>query len=169
MKQNVSGTPARRVVGALMCAVAAAAITSQIAVLGAQSAPTTGASAVAPPGVPELQGMWDGGGRARPVNSENYPWTKENFPVLNERAMAYQKVFDEITAPKYDCQPSTSPAIQYDPYIDAGDAVAGPGHLPLREGRSDADRLAGRPKADRSGHLAAGIFGRRVRATTASS
>jgi hypothetical protein len=116
MKKNVSATPVRRTMGAAVCAVAAAAIAAQIAVLGAQSAPTTGTSAVAPPGVPDLQGIWDGGGRARPVNSEHFPWTKENFPVLNERALAYQKVFDEITAPKYDCQPSTSPAIQYDPY-----------------------------------------------------
>ena len=69
-----------------------------------------------PTKIPHLIGIWDGGGRARPVNSENYPWTKENFPVLNERALAYQKVFDEALSPKYDCQPSSSPAIQYDPY-----------------------------------------------------
>lgn len=68
-------------------------------------------------GVPDLAGTWDGGTRARPVNSARVPWGKENFPVLNERALAYQKVFDEALAPKYDCQPSTSPAIQYDPYM----------------------------------------------------
>lgn len=66
--------------------------------------------------IPDLSGVWDGGGRARPVNSETVPWTSENFPVLNERAKAYQEVFEEIIAPKYDCQPASSPAIQYDPY-----------------------------------------------------
>lgn len=67
-------------------------------------------------GVPNLAGTWNGGGGARPVNSETAPWGKENFPVLNERALAFQKIFDEATAPKYDCVPSSSPAIQYDPY-----------------------------------------------------
>jgi hypothetical protein len=72
--------------------------------------------AQAPAAVPDLAGKWDGGGRARRVNSETVPWGKDNFPELNERGLAYQKVFEEIIAPKYDCQPSTSPAIQYDPY-----------------------------------------------------
>jgi hypothetical protein len=68
--------------------------------------------------IPDLAGVWDGGGRARPVNGENVPWTRgKNFPELNERALAYQKVFDEALSPKYDCQPATSPAIQYDPYF----------------------------------------------------
>ncbi|MCB1669725.1 MAG: hypothetical protein R3F41_14485 [Gammaproteobacteria bacterium] len=67
-------------------------------------------------GIPDLDGVWDGGGRARPVNGVNMPWTSENFPVLNERAQAYQQAFEEIMAPKYDCQPASSPAIQYDPY-----------------------------------------------------
>lgn len=66
--------------------------------------------------IPDLTGVWDGGGRARPVNGVNMPWTAENFPVLNERAQAYQEVFEEIISPKYDCQPASSPAIQYDPY-----------------------------------------------------
>jgi hypothetical protein len=66
--------------------------------------------------IPNLAGIWDGGGRVRPVNSETVPWGKDNFPVLNERALAYQKVFDEAIAPKYDCQPATPPAIEYDPY-----------------------------------------------------
>jgi len=66
--------------------------------------------------IPDLAGKWDGGGRARRVNSETVPWGKENFPELNERGLAYQKVFEEIISPKYDCQPSSSPALQYDPY-----------------------------------------------------
>jgi hypothetical protein len=75
------------------------------------------AQAPAAGGVPALAGIWDGGGRARPVNSEVHPWAKDNFPVLNERGLAYQKVFDEALAPKYDCQPATPPAIEYDPYF----------------------------------------------------
>ena len=66
--------------------------------------------------VPDLAGIWDGGFGARPVNGEHVPWGEENFPVLNERALAYQQVWEEIMAPKYDCQPASSPAIQYDPY-----------------------------------------------------
>ncbi len=66
--------------------------------------------------IPDLSGIWDGGFSARPVNGVNMPWTEENFPVLNERALAYQEAFEEIISPKYDCQPASSPAIQYDPY-----------------------------------------------------
>jgi len=66
--------------------------------------------------IPNLTGIWDGGGRARPVNSETVPWGGENYPKLNERALAYQSVWEEIIAPKYDCQPASSPAVQYDPY-----------------------------------------------------
>lgn len=66
--------------------------------------------------IPDLEGVWDGGFSARPVNGVNMPWTEENFPVLNERALAYQEAFEEIISPKYDCQPASSPAIQYDPY-----------------------------------------------------
>jgi len=92
-------------------AACAAAVTAAIGgVLGAQ-APSTPESQI-----PSLEGIWDGTPRARPVNSESVPWGKDNFPVLNERAKAYQKVFDEAIASKYDCQPATSPAIQYDPY-----------------------------------------------------
>ena len=65
---------------------------------------------------PDLTGIWDGGFGARPVNGETVPWGEDNFPVLNERALAYQQVWEEIIAPKYDCQPASSPAIQYDPY-----------------------------------------------------
>jgi hypothetical protein len=67
--------------------------------------------------VPDLNGIWDGTPRARPINGPNQPWTPTNFPVLNERGLAYQQVFDEAIAPKYDCVPSASPALQYDPYF----------------------------------------------------
>ena len=51
------------------------------------------AGAQAPPaasdGPPDLAGIWDGGARARPVNSDNVPWSKgKNFPEVNERALA---------------------------------------------------------------------------------
>jgi hypothetical protein len=65
---------------------------------------------------PDLAGIWNGGGGARPVNSETAPWGKDNFPVLNERGQAFVKIFDEAIAQKYDCVPSSSPALQYDPY-----------------------------------------------------
>ncbi len=71
---------------------------------------------VDPNAPPDLAGIWNGGAGVRPVNSETVPWGKSNFPELNERALAYQKVFDEALSPKYDCVPATSPAIQYDPY-----------------------------------------------------
>lgn len=91
------------VVGMLVISDAAPAVRAQ--------APPAAASAV-----PDLAGVWDGTTRARPINGTTVPWGKDNFPVLNERALAFQKVFDEAIAPKYDCQPSSSPALQYDPY-----------------------------------------------------
>lgn len=66
--------------------------------------------------IPDLAGTWNGGFNARPVNGETVPWGEDNFPKLNARALAYQEVWEEIIAPKYDCQPASSPAIQYDPY-----------------------------------------------------
>ena len=97
----------------------------------------SGVSAQAPAAsrVPDLGGVWDGGGRARPVNSETVPWGKSNFPDLNERARAYQKIFDEALSPKYDCQPSTSPAIQYDPYMM--EVVQWPDRVLLRYEKDD--------------------------------
>ena len=72
----------------------------------------------APVQIPDLVGVWDGGTRARPINGPTMPWVPgENFPVLNERGLAYQQAFDEALAPKYDCLPSSSPALQYDPYM----------------------------------------------------
>ena len=58
----------------------------------ALGASATGAQPAAePPGdVPRLAGVWDGSPRARPINGPDMPWTPDNFPVLNERALAYQ-------------------------------------------------------------------------------
>ena len=93
-----------------------AAIAGLLAIMLVPSDRALDAQAPAAAAIPDLAGKWDGGGRARRVNSETVPWGKENFPELNERGLAYQKVFEEIISPKYDCQPSTSPALQYDPY-----------------------------------------------------
>ncbi len=43
----------------------------------------------AAPEIHDVVGVWDGGGRVRPVNGPNMPWPPDNFPVLNQRALAY--------------------------------------------------------------------------------
>ncbi len=108
-------------VGALACAaLLATTLGSAEQVQAPTPAPVARPAGATPPPIvsrfPDIAGMWNGGTRARPMNSENFPWTKTNFPVLNERGQAYMKAFDEAIAPKYDCVPSSSPAIQYDPY-----------------------------------------------------
>ena len=85
--------------------------------------------------IPDLVGVWDGGGRVRRVNGPNMPWTPDNFPVLNERALAFQEVFDEAIAPKYDCVPATPPALQYDPYFM--EAVQWPDRVLFRYEKDD--------------------------------
>ena len=96
---------------------------------GAQSAPESSGE------MPRLAGVWDGSPRSRPVNGPNMPWTPDNFPVLNERALAYQKVFDEALAQKYDCVPATPPALQYDPYMM--EVVQWPDRVLLRYEKDD--------------------------------
>ena len=115
-------------------------------------------------GIPNLAGTWDGGGRARPVNGENVPWVKgKNYPELNERGLAFVKIFDEALAPKYDCFPSTSPAIQYDPY--SMEVVQWPDRVLLRYEKDDQLRtvwMDGRkPRGQRVQHP--GFLGRQVR------
>ena len=97
----------------LACLAAAAALVA--AAIGGASVEVTAQTALVE--VPDLVGVWNGGGRVRPINGPNMPWTPDNFPVLNERALAFQEVFDEAIAPKYDCVPSAPPALQYDPYF----------------------------------------------------
>ena len=65
--------------------------------------------------IDDLVGVWDGEPRVRRGNGPNMPWTPDDFPGLNERRRAFQQVFDEAIAPEYDCVPSASPALQYDP------------------------------------------------------
>lgn len=111
MRETTSRVLLRRCVRLAACAAVLAFMTGDARLaLNAQSSPTASE-------IPDLVGVWDGGPRARPVNGPNMPWTPDNFPVLNERALAYQKVFDEALAGKYDCLPSTPPALQYDPYM----------------------------------------------------
>ena len=97
----------------LACLAAAVAVLA-VAIGGAPAAVTAQTSVAE---APNFVGMWDGRGSVRRVNGPTMPWTPDNFPVLNERGLAYQAVFDEAIAPKYDCLPSSSPAIQYDPYF----------------------------------------------------
>jgi hypothetical protein len=104
--------------------------------------------------IPNLSGVWDGTGRAHPINSETMPWAKSipvgrllpdgtkadasyvsNYPVLNERALAFQNIFDEPLSPKYDCQPATPPAIEFDPYYM--EVVQWPDRVLLRYEKDD--------------------------------
>ena len=111
MRETISRGPLRR----CFCMAASAALLAVftgggLPELYAQSSSTSSE-------IPDLTGVWDGSTRSRPINGPNMPWTPDNFPVLNERALAYQQVFDEAIAQKYDCVPSTPPALQYDPYM----------------------------------------------------
>ena len=91
-----------------------AAIAAMLAIGPAPAEVTAQSTAIE---IPDLVGVWNGGFSARRVNGPNMPWTPENFPVLNERGLAFQEIFDEAIAPKYDCVPAASPALQYDPYF----------------------------------------------------
>ena len=139
MKSTMSRLARTRHVGMALCAVALVATNGDpVPQLRAQAAQA--AQVTAP--VPNLAGVWDGTGRAHPINSETIPWARtmavgrtlpdgtkadanyvSNFPVLNERGLAFQKIFDEPLSPKYDCQPATPPAIEYDPQDAACAAV----------------------------------------------
>lgn len=104
--------------------------------------------------IPDLSGVWDGMPRAHPINGPTVPWAKtvapgrllpdatraderyvSNFPELNERALAYQKVFDEGLSPKYDCQPATPPALEFDPYYS--EIVQSPDRVLIRYEKDD--------------------------------
>ena len=130
----------KRTMGSLACA---ALLTTTMAGQAQAPGAAGGAPGAKPPApvvsrFPDIAGIWNGNTRARPMNSENFPWTKTNFPVLNERGQAYMKAFDEAIAPKYDCVPSSSPAIQYDPYHMQ--AVQWPDRVVFRYEKDDATR-----------------------------
>jgi len=116
----------------------AAAVAMLVVGISGGSVAATAQTAVAQ--VPDLVGVWDGGFRVRRVNGPNMPWTPDNFPVLNERAIAFQGVFDEAIAPKYDCVPATPPALQYDPYFM--EVVQWPDRVMFRYEKDDQLRTA---------------------------
>ena len=129
MRSTIGRLSARRWVGVIACAVLLMAMNRHsLHVLKAQSAATAAA-------IPDLSGVWDGTRRSHPTNSATIPWARtvpegtilpdgtpagknyvSNFPELNERGLAFQKIFDEPLSPKYDCQPSTPPALEFDPF-----------------------------------------------------
>ncbi len=104
-----------RPVFSLRLAIVAVGATVFALAIGGTPAQVTAQTAT--PEIPDLVGLWDGSPRSRPINGPNMPWTSDNFPVLNERALAYQEVFDEAITGKYDCVPAAPPALQYDPYF----------------------------------------------------
>ena len=120
----------------LVCLAAAVALLA----VGISGGPVGAAAQTAVAEVPDLVGVWDGGFRVRRVNGPNMPWTPDNFPVLNERAIAFQGVFDEAIAPKYDCVPATPPALQYDPYFM--EVVQWPDRVMFRYEKDDQLRTA---------------------------
>ena len=130
MSDTIGRFASTRSVAAVACAaLLAAALGHARPALHAQPAARA-------PATPDLEGTWDGTRRAHPINGPTIPWARSvpegtmlpdgtpagknyvsNFPELNERALAFQKIFDEPLSPKYDCQPSTPPALEFDPFF----------------------------------------------------
>src|SRR6266851_7926016 len=108
MGSTISRFSQKRCFGIVACAVLLMTMNGHaLPALKAQSAPAADA-------VPDLSGVWDGSRRAHPINGPTVPWARtlpegtilpdgtkadknyvSNFPVLNERALAFQKIFDE--------------------------------------------------------------------------
>jgi len=65
--------------------------------------------------VPNLNGVW-GWGRCVDGSGINCMIIEADSPLLTDRARAFQKAFDEIAAPKYDCAPMSVPHLYTDPY-----------------------------------------------------
>jgi hypothetical protein len=129
MRHTIDRLSPQRSLGIVACAALLMAMNGHaLPGLTAQSAPSAAT-------IPDLSGVWDGTRRAHPTNGPTIPWARtvpvgtilpdgtpadksyvSNFPELNERALAFQKIFDEPISPKYDCQPSTPPALEFDPF-----------------------------------------------------
>ena len=70
--------------------------------------------AQAPPAtIPDVSGVW---GVPRCVEGNRCMLIEPDSPLLTERARAFQRAFDEIAAPKYDCAPMSIPHLYTDPY-----------------------------------------------------
>jgi hypothetical protein len=140
-------SPTRFAAAAVCAALLAAAI-------GHAGPPLHAQPAARPAATPDLAGVWDGTRRAHPINGPTIPWARSvaegamlpdgtlagknyvsNFPELNERALAFQKIFDEPLSPKYDCQPSTPPALEFDPFFM--EVVQWPDRVLLRYEKDD--------------------------------
>jgi len=63
--------------------------------------------------IPDLTEIWAKAGCT--PNGVDCPFVTAEVP-LRAAALAFQEMFDEAWAPKYDCVPSTSPALVTDPY-----------------------------------------------------
>jgi hypothetical protein len=66
-------------------------------------------------GIPNLSGVW-GWGRCLEGPGISCMIIEPDDPKLTDRARAFQKAFDEIAAPKYDCAPMSVPHLYTDPY-----------------------------------------------------
>ena len=122
MKSRIGRLARARYIAVALCAGALVATT-------VDSTPRLRAEAAqAASPVPNLAGVWDGTGRAHPINSETIPWARtvavgrtlpdgtkadanyvSNFPVLNERGLAFQKIFDEPLSPTKGMPSSSRP------------------------------------------------------------
>lgn len=63
--------------------------------------------------VPNVSGVW---GVPRCVDGPRCMIIEPDSPLLTDRARAFQRAFDEIAAPKYDCAPMSIPHMYTDPY-----------------------------------------------------
>ena len=62
---------------------------------------------------PDVSGVW---GVPRCVEGAGCMIIEPDDPRLTDRARAFQRAFDEIAAPKYDCAPMSIPHMYTDPY-----------------------------------------------------
>lgn len=66
--------------------------------------------------IPDLNGVWGWGRCVEGGTGINCMIIEADSPLLTDRARAFQKAFDEIAQPKYDCAPMSVPHLYTDPY-----------------------------------------------------